>query len=66
LTQERVILIDQELTPARSSAIPNKIGAEVATKELPAAGVAELEISRGCIGALNVLENGTGPLLFLS
>jgi hypothetical protein len=60
------MIIDQELTPARSSAIHKRIGALVATKESPAAGEAEPAISQGCTGALKVLVKVTGPLLFLS
>ena len=57
LIPERVIVIDQEFTPARSSAILKLMGAEVTIAEAFAAGESDPTISQGWKGALIVLEN---------
>ena len=57
LIPERVIVIDQEFTPAQSSAIPKRIGAVVDTEVAHADGESDPTISQGWKGALIVLEN---------
>ena len=59
------MVIDHELTPAQSSAIPKTMGAVVAIAEAPAAGTLDQVMSRGLIGAFIVLEKDAG-LLFRS
>ena len=65
LTPESVTVMDHELTPARSSAIPRVIGSVARTADALAAGVADPAISRGDTGALTVLVN-EARLLFRS
>ena len=59
------MVIDHELTPAQSSAMPKVMGAVVAIAEAPAAGILDQVISHGLKGALIVLEKDAG-LLFRS